>query len=85
MLPDGYAAVKWLVYESKLDLSSLKYKVHSANPIASVQIDSLLKNYKKHLWIRSLEEQLALVKNQRDGIDAMRKENMESENPEQDN
>lgn len=34
---------------------------------------------------RGVRQQLALVKNQRDGIDAMRKENMESENPEQDN
>lgn len=47
--PDGYAAVKWLVYESKLDLSNLKYKVHSANPVAAKQIDGLLTNYINHL------------------------------------
>lgn len=33
--PDGYAAAKWLVYESGLDLRYLKFKVHSANPIAA--------------------------------------------------
>lgn len=43
--PDGYAAAKWLVYESGIDLRSLKFKVHSANPVASEQIDGLLKNY----------------------------------------
>ncbi|MDF2188378.1 cyclic-phosphate processing receiver domain-containing protein [Paraflavitalea sp. CAU 1676] len=47
--PDGYAAAKWLVYESGLDLSNLKFHVHSANPVASVQIQSLLDNYIKHL------------------------------------
>jgi hypothetical protein len=47
--PDGYAAAKWLVYESGLDLSNLKFHVHSANPVASVQIRSLLDNYIKHL------------------------------------
>ena len=50
VLPDGYDAVKWLVYKSNLDLRELKYNVHSANPIASIQIDSLLKNYIEHLW-----------------------------------
>jgi len=47
--PDGYAAAKWLVYESGLDLRELNFKVHSANPVASVQISSLLNNYIKHL------------------------------------
>lgn len=47
--PDGYAAAKWLVYESGLDLINLSFKVHSANPVASVQIESLLNNYLKHL------------------------------------
>ncbi|AUP78792.1 cyclic-phosphate processing receiver domain-containing protein [Flavivirga eckloniae] len=47
--PDGYAAAKWLVYKSGLDLRQLKYKVHSANPIAAKQIDGLLTNYIKHL------------------------------------
>ncbi|HWZ22587.1 MAG TPA: cyclic-phosphate processing receiver domain-containing protein [Cytophagaceae bacterium] len=45
LLPDGYAAAKWLVYESGLDLKNLRYKVHSANPVAKVQIESLLNNY----------------------------------------
>jgi hypothetical protein len=44
-LPDGYAAAKWLVYESGFDLKNLKYNVHSANPVARVQIESLLNNY----------------------------------------
>ncbi len=46
---DGYAAVKWLVYESGLDLRKLKFKVHSANPVASKQIQGLLDNYIKYL------------------------------------
>ena len=47
--PDGYAAAKWLVFESGLDLSDLKFKVHSANPVAAEQIRGLLSNYIKHL------------------------------------
>lgn len=47
--PDGYAAAKWLVYESGLDLSRLKFVVHSANPIAAEQIRGLLHNYIRHL------------------------------------
>jgi hypothetical protein len=46
---DGYAAAKWLVYESGLDLQNLKFNVHSANPVASQQIQGLLDNYIKHL------------------------------------
>jgi len=46
---DGYACAKWLVYESGLDLRDLNFNVHSANPVASVQIQSLLDNYIKHL------------------------------------
>ena len=47
--PDGYAATKWLVYESGLDLKNLKYHVHSANPVAAEQIKGLLNNYLRHL------------------------------------
>ncbi|MDN5201962.1 hypothetical protein QQ008_11325 [Fulvivirgaceae bacterium BMA10] len=47
--PDGYAAAKWLVYESGLDLRFLKFKVHSANPVAAEQIKGLLDNYIKHI------------------------------------
>jgi len=47
--PDGLAAAKWLVYESKLDLMDLEFKVHSANPVASEQIRGLLTNYINHL------------------------------------
>ncbi|BDD06104.1 cyclic-phosphate processing receiver domain-containing protein [Aureibacter tunicatorum] len=46
---DGYAAAKWLVYESGLDLKNLKFYVHSANPVASEQIRGLLNNYIKFL------------------------------------
>lgn len=46
---DGYAAAKWLVYESGLDLRKLEFKVHSANPVASEQIRGLLNNYIKFL------------------------------------
>lgn len=49
LLPDGYACVKWLVYESGLDLSKLKFKIHSSNPVARLQIESLLNNYKKYV------------------------------------
>jgi len=49
LLKDGYACAKWLVYNSNLDLSNLKFKVHSANPVASIQIKSLLDNYIKFL------------------------------------
>jgi hypothetical protein len=45
LLKDGYAAAKWLVYDSGLDLRSLNFNVHSANPVARVQIESLLNNY----------------------------------------
>lgn len=48
LLPEGYDAAKWLVYESDLDLSELKFYVHSSNPVAKVQIESLLNNYIKH-------------------------------------
>jgi hypothetical protein len=47
--PDGYAAAKWLVYESGLDLRNLAFYVHSANPVASKQIQGLLDNYIQHL------------------------------------
>ncbi|AHM59221.1 hypothetical protein D770_04770 [Flammeovirgaceae bacterium 311] len=50
---DGYAAAKWLVYESGLDLRELKFKVHSANPVASKQIQGLLENYIRHLQAES--------------------------------
>jgi hypothetical protein len=49
LLPDGYACTKWLVYVSGLDLRNLKFYVHSANPVAKVQIQSLLTNYIKFL------------------------------------
>lgn len=47
--PDGYAAAKWLVYKSGLDLRNLKFAVHSANPVAAEQIRGLLNNYLKFL------------------------------------
>ena len=49
LAPDGYAAAKWLVYESGLDLRHLKFKIHSANPVAAEQIRGLLNNYIIHL------------------------------------
>jgi len=45
LAPDGYAAAKWLVYDSGLDLRNLNFAVHSANPVAAEQIRSLLNNY----------------------------------------
>lgn len=47
--PDGYAAAKWLVYESGFDLRELRFKVHSANPVAADQIRGLLSNYIRFL------------------------------------
>lgn len=49
LLPDGYACAKWLVFESGLDLRKLRFYVHSSNPVAKVQIESLLRNYLKFL------------------------------------
>ncbi len=49
LAPDGYAAAKWLVYESGLDLTPLQFYVHSANPVAKKQIEGLLHNYIRHL------------------------------------
>lgn len=49
VLEDGYACAKWLVYTSNLDLRTLKYNVHSANPVAKKQIEGLLSNYIRHL------------------------------------
>jgi len=43
--PDGYAAAKWLVYTSGLDVKNLQFKVHSANPVTAEQIRGLLNNY----------------------------------------
>lgn len=49
LAPDGYAAAKWLVYDSGLDLTNLSYHVHSANPVAAEQIRGLLNNYIRFL------------------------------------
>ena len=46
---DGYAACKWLVYESGLNLINLRYNVHSANPVAAKQIAGLLDGYIRFL------------------------------------
>lgn len=46
--PDDYAAAKWLVHESGLNISKLKFYVHSANPVAAKQIQGLLDNYINH-------------------------------------
>lgn len=53
LAPDGYAAAKWLVYDSGLDLSSLSFRVHSANPVAAEQIRGLLNNYLRFLNTKS--------------------------------
>ncbi|MFD2939091.1 cyclic-phosphate processing receiver domain-containing protein [Flavobacterium notoginsengisoli] len=49
---DGYACAKWLVYESGIDLQNLKFNVHSANPVASQQIQGLLDNYIRYLRLQ---------------------------------
>lgn len=49
LAPDGYAAAKWLVFNSGLDLTELKFYVHSANPVAAQQINGLLTNYINYL------------------------------------
>ncbi|PTX62777.1 hypothetical protein C8N46_102177 [Kordia periserrulae] len=46
---DGYAAAKWLVYHSGLDIRNLEFYVHSANPVAAKQIEGLLTNYINYL------------------------------------
>jgi hypothetical protein len=55
ILPDGYACVKWLVYESGFDLSKLKFNVHSANPVAKEQIEGLLNNYIRFITEKQAE------------------------------
>jgi len=50
---DGYAAAKWLVYQSGLDLRKLEFYVHSANPVAAKQIEGLLTNYIQYLHSNS--------------------------------
>jgi hypothetical protein len=57
--PDGYACAKWLVYESGLDISTLKFYVHSANIVARDYIKTLLDNYIKHL--RTLKEDASSI------------------------
>ena len=62
LAPDGYAAAKWLVYESGLDLKDLRFYVHSANPVAAEQIRGLLTNYIQFLnqktdWNRKFNQQ----------------------------
>lgn len=49
LLPDGYACAKWMVYEQAYDLKKIGFRVHSANPVAKVQIESLLRNYIRFL------------------------------------
>ena len=49
LLPDGYDCAKWLVHEQRYDLRCLSFKVHSANPVAKVQIQSLINNYIRFL------------------------------------
>lgn len=51
---DGYACAKWLVYESEKDIINLKFYVHSANPVAKLQIESLLNNYIEFLKKKSI-------------------------------
>ena len=46
---DGIDCAKWLVYQSFLDISTLKFSVHSANPVAKERIKSLLDGYIKFL------------------------------------
>lgn len=52
--PDGYAAAKWLVYDKQFDLRQLQFYVHSANPVASQQIQGLLDNYIRFLQEREI-------------------------------
>ncbi|MFA6923854.1 MAG: cyclic-phosphate processing receiver domain-containing protein [Bacteroidales bacterium] len=61
---DGYACAKWLVYESEIDIRNLKFKVHSANPVAKEQIKGLLNNYIKNLknYNISFQERAKLAK-----------------------
>ena len=50
---DGYAAAKWLVYHSGLNLINFEFYVHSTNPVAAKQIEGLLTNYINHLHSNS--------------------------------
>jgi hypothetical protein len=49
---DAYAAVKWMVFEKEYDLRDMEFAVHSANPLASDKITSLIRNWNKELFRR---------------------------------
>ena len=42
---EGFDCAKWLVNYSGLNLKNLEFNVHSANPVAKKNIESLLNNY----------------------------------------
>jgi predicted protein tyrosine phosphatase len=46
---EGYDCAKWLIYQSGLDLTDLKFNIHSQNPIGKENIRSLLNNYIKFI------------------------------------
>ena len=49
ILPSGYDAAKWMVYEAELDIRNMSFKTHSSNIQTRDQINGLLGNWQKHL------------------------------------
>lgn len=62
ILPSGYDAAKWLVYDMELDISDMAYKTHSSNIQTRDQINGLLDNWNKELKNRLQQEVSAIIR-----------------------
>lgn len=62
ILPSGYDAAKWLVYDMELDIRGMKYKTHSSNIQTRDQINGLLDNWKRELGDRLRQEVASIIR-----------------------
>lgn len=62
ILPSGYDAAKWLVYDMELDIRDMGYKTHSSNIQTRDQINGLLDNWKKELNNRLRQEVAGIIR-----------------------
>lgn len=62
ILPSGYDAAKWLVYDMELDIRGMAYKTHSSNIQTRDQINGLLDNWNKELKNRLQQEVGAIIR-----------------------
>jgi hypothetical protein len=62
LLPSGYDAAKWIVYDMELDIREMKYKTHSSNIQTRDQINGLLDNWKKELSNRLRKEIVSIIR-----------------------